>query len=83
MYRISPLGALFAIVVIGITIEAVERQSRQAAYVLAIVVLLGIITFNAGAFTQQLGGIVAALNYGRSAGRGIRTRPKSEAKQGR
>lgn len=60
--RVSPLGALFAIIVVGVTLEAVERQSRQAAYALAILILLGIITFNAGVFSQQIGAITAALN---------------------
>jgi uncharacterized protein YcfJ len=60
--KVSPLGVLFAIVVIGITIEAVERQSRQAAYALAILVLLGIVTFNASAFSAQVAALTAALN---------------------
>lgn len=60
--KVSPLGALFAIVIIGVTIEAIERQSRQAAYALAIIILLGIVTFNASAFSAQITAITAAFN---------------------
>lgn len=76
MNKLSPLGVLFAIVVIGITIEAVERQSKTAAYALVVLVLLGIITFNAGAFTAQLNGIVSALGRVQYSSVGHRTRIK-------
>ena len=62
MNNISPLGALAALVVVGITIEVVESQNKTAAYVLVLVILLGMITFNAAAFRTQVGIIVATLN---------------------
>lgn len=76
MKNISPLGVLFAIVVIGITIEAVERQSKGAAYALVLLVLLGIVTFNAGAFTAQINGIIGALGRVQYSSVGHRTRIK-------
>lgn len=60
--RVSPLGALFAIVVVGVTIEVVEQQSKPAAYGLVLLLLLGIITFNSATFTAQMGAVVAAVN---------------------
>lgn len=60
--KVSPLGALFAIVVIGIVIEAVEHESKQAAYALVVLILLGIVTFNATAFTTQINAIIATVN---------------------
>jgi hypothetical protein len=60
--RLSPLAALAAIVIVGITLEAVERQSRAAAYGLMIVLLLGIVTFNADAFKRETDAIWATLN---------------------
>lgn len=62
MDKISPLGALAALVVVGVTIEAVEGQNKQAAYALVFVLLLGIITFNAGTFRSQVTTLIALLN---------------------
>lgn len=59
---VSPLGVLFAIVIIGITIEVVEQQSKQAAYVLVLLILLGMAVFNAQALGAQLQYITQALN---------------------
>lgn len=60
--RVSPLGALVAIVILGVTIEAVEQQSKQAAYILVVILLLGMITFNAAVFNRQLTALIAAIN---------------------
>lgn len=60
--RVSPLGVLAAILIVGITIEAVERQNRSAAYALVVLILLGIITFNAKTFTAQINSVMAILN---------------------
>jgi hypothetical protein len=62
MQRISPLGALAAIVVLGVTVEVVEGQNKSAAYVLVFVLLLGMITFNASQFSQQVQTVIALLN---------------------
>lgn len=62
MKNVSPLGALVAIVILGITIEAVEQQSQKAAYVLVVILLLGMITFNARVFNQQIMAIIAVFN---------------------
>lgn len=62
MMGISPLGVLISIVIVGITIEVVEQQSKPAAYGLAILVLLGMITFNAAAFSRQITAIVGVAN---------------------
>jgi predicted aspartyl protease len=62
MQNISPLGALAALVVVGITVEVVERESTRAAYALVLVILLAMITFNAAAFQRQVQAIIAALN---------------------
>lgn len=62
MNNISPLGALAALVIVGITIEAVESQNKAAAYVLVFVILLGMITFNAATFRTQVGTLIATLN---------------------
>ncbi len=59
--QLSPLAALFAVMVLGVTIEAIERQNKQAAYVLMVVLLLGVITFNAKAFQGQVNAIIGAL----------------------
>ncbi len=59
--KISPLGALFAILIVGVTVSAVEQQSRRAAYALVVLVLLGIVTFNATVFTQQLNAIMTLV----------------------
>ncbi len=84
--KINPLAALFAIVIVGITIEAVERQSKQAAYALLVLILLGIVTFNARAFSQQMTNILALVNQAskptvRSGGR--TRRPADNAGVGR
>lgn len=60
--QISPLGALVAIVIIGVTVEVVEQQDRRAAYALVILLLLGVIVFNANAFTVQINRVIAAFN---------------------
>jgi hypothetical protein len=62
MGPISPLGALFALIIVGVTIEAVEQQSKDAAYALVLVVLLAMITFNAKTFRQQLELILGVLS---------------------
>lgn len=62
MNKISPLGALAALVVVGVTIEVVEQQNRAAAYALVFLILLGMITFNANAFRAQMTTLVALLN---------------------
>lgn len=64
--RISPLAALIAIVILGITIEAVEQQSEQAAYALVAILLLGMITFNAQAFSRESGAILSLLGQSSS-----------------
>jgi hypothetical protein len=69
----SPLAALAAIVIVGITLEAVERQSRAAAYGLMIVILLGIVTFNADTFKRETEAIWAVLNQ----------KPKPKVRSGR
>lgn len=61
--KVSPIGALIAIVILGITIEVVERESQKAAFALTLVLLLGMITFNAAAFSQQINAIIALANY--------------------
>jgi len=58
----SPLGVLFAIVIVGITVEVVEQQSKAAAYALVILLLLGIVTFNAQGFSGQFSRIIGTLN---------------------
>lgn len=62
MNNISPLAALGALLVIGVSIEAVEQQNKQAAYALAFVIILGMITFNATAFRQQISLVISLLN---------------------
>lgn len=71
--KVSPLGALFAIVIVGIVIEVVEHESKQAAYALVVLVLLGILTFNAAAFTTQVNTVIALVN--------ARSKPRSKPKQ--
>lgn len=61
-FKVSPLGALVAIVILGVTIEIVEQQDKKAAYVLVIILLLGMITFNSGAFTSQISAVLSVLN---------------------
>jgi hypothetical protein len=58
----SSFGALISVLVMGITIEIVEHESKKAAYALVVLLLLGIITFNAGAFARQMGLIFALSN---------------------
>jgi hypothetical protein len=60
--KIPPLQALAAIVIVGVTLEAVERKSRPAAYALLIVILLGVITFNADTFKRETEAIWAVLS---------------------
>jgi hypothetical protein len=60
--KIPPLQALAAIVIVGVTLEAVERHSRAAAYGLLIVILLGVITFNADTFRRETEAIWAVLS---------------------
>lgn len=60
--KISPFGVLIALVILGVTIEAVEQQSKSAAYGLVALLLLGMITFNASAFTKQINLLVAFAN---------------------
>lgn len=77
--KATPLSALFAIVIVGIMIEAVERQSKQAAYALVILLLLGVVTFNASKLTAQLAainGILAAPSRYTSVGRKTRLNKK-------
>lgn len=62
MNNISPLAALAALVVIGISVEVVESQNKTAAYGLVLVILLGMITFNANAFNTQIRTIIGLLN---------------------
>lgn len=72
--KVSPLGVMLAIVVLGVTIELVEGQDKRAGYVLGGIILLGVITFNAGAFRQQVANIGEAIN-------GIpRTKPRPNVK---
>jgi hypothetical protein len=70
--KVSPLGALAAIVIVGITIEVVEQQSRAAAYMLVALILLGIVTFNAQTFQDQTTKILARLNMSSTARRSAR-----------
>lgn len=82
--NIPPLAALFAIVIVGITVEAVERQSKQAAYALVILILLGIITFNAQLFSRQVAALLAVVNRPGKPGAGAGgARPKGQPIQGR
>lgn len=62
MKNVTPLAALVALVVVGVTVELVEQQSKQAAYVLVVVLLLGMITFNAAAFNAQSRALLALFN---------------------
>jgi hypothetical protein len=59
---VSPLGALAAIIILGISVEAVERKSPQAAIALVVLLLLGIITFNSKEFYKQIAITMSALN---------------------
>lgn len=59
---VSAIGILSALVLVGVTVEAVEAKSKKAAYVLVLVLLLGIVTFNAAAFRTQSSLLIAALN---------------------
>jgi hypothetical protein len=73
MSKVKPLAALLALVVVGITVELVEQQNKQAAYMLVVLLLLGMITFNAAAFRTQLGMIIGVAN--------APARPKSQTIQ--
>ncbi len=64
--KVSPLGALVAIIVLGVTIEAVEQQSKPAAYTLVAILLLGMITFNAMQFNRQMNTIITLFNAPRA-----------------
>jgi hypothetical protein len=82
MFKLAPLGVLVAAVIVGITVEIVERQSREAAYALVVLILLGIITFNAQQFSAQMNAILAVLGQ-KSTSRGGGSRPKRKPGQGR
>jgi hypothetical protein len=60
--KVSPIGVLAAIVIVGVTVEVVEQKSRQAAYALVVLLLLGIITFNSRAFSIEFARIMYVLN---------------------
>lgn len=62
MGKLSPLSVLLALVIVGVTVEIVEQQNKQAAYMLVLLILLGMITFNAAAFRVQLGRIIGVAN---------------------
>lgn len=76
MSNISPLGALLALVIIGITVEAVESVNKSAAYALVVLLLLGIITFNATAFSRQFALLVGVTNQVRKPPVKAATSPK-------
>jgi hypothetical protein len=59
--KLSPLSVLVALVIVGATVELIEQQDQKAAYVLVIILLLSIITFNAAAFNRQLQAVVGAF----------------------
>src|SRR5215831_5153353 len=58
----SPLLILFAIIAIGIMVEVVERQNRQAAWIKVGVLLLGAVTCNASTFDAQLKRLIASFS---------------------
>jgi hypothetical protein len=58
----SPLGVLAALVIVGVTIEVVEGQDKRAAYALVVLLLLGIITFNAARFRTEISALIATFN---------------------
>ena len=60
--NVSPLGILATLMFIEVSIEAVENQSKRAAYALVIVVLLSIVVFNAQTFNQQMRMIIGMIN---------------------
>jgi hypothetical protein len=68
--KAPPLAVLGAILLLGVAIEAVERQSRSAAYALIVLLLLGAITFNAGRFSTELARLQATLSAPPSPKRG-------------
>lgn len=83
MFRVSPLGVLVAIVVVGVTIQVVEQKSREAAYALVVLILLGIITFNADTFNTQVARILTLFNAPSKSAGGARPAKKSPTGQGR
>jgi len=60
--NVSPLGILATLMFIEVSIEAVENQSKRAAYALVIVVLLSMVVFNAQTFNQQMRMIIGMIN---------------------
>lgn len=84
MNNINPLAALVSVLLIGTVISAVEAQNTKAGIALTVLILLGIITFNAQAFTTQTDRLMKRL-YAKplKGGGGRRGSPKSRATTGR
>lgn len=63
-------AVLFAIAILGVVVEIVERQNPKAAWALVVILLLSVLTYNAKATQQQFGLIMAMLvapTYSKSA----------------
>lgn len=84
MSNINPLAALISVLLIGTVISAIEAQNSKAAIALTVLILLGIITFNAQTFTTQTDRLMKRL-YAQplKSGGGRRGSPRSKSTQGR
>lgn len=55
---------VFVVFVLGVVIELVESQDRKAAAILAVILLLGVATFNASAFQRGINETIFQLQGG-------------------
>jgi hypothetical protein len=52
---------IFVVLALGVLVEIVEGQDRRAAYALVVILLLGMITFNAAQFQTQMKALISSL----------------------